>query len=345
MAQDVYELGSVFKIFTFALAFEDHTLQKPGRGVPHRPGLQDRQVSPSMKPSTCRPPWRRAISWPSPPTSAPRRSRCAPAPTRQREFLANLGLLQAAEDRTAGNGAPALSPHQLGRRSKPPPSASARAFRSRRSASSPPRRRWSMAAAASRRPSSSRNRRDLRGEQVIKPETIRADARPAALCRDQRHRARRPMSPAMTWAARPARPRCRARMAAISRMPCAPAFCGVFPVHNPRYVVFILLDQPHGTKETGGFALAGWTAAPAVGRVIRASRRCWACPTPRRRPSWLGWHLMTPQSGPTMAGIRQKRRHGGVKEFHRPHQRQPQGEAGLSVRRAGRAARPMARAS
>jgi cell division protein FtsI (penicillin-binding protein 3) len=47
------------------------------------------------------------------------------------------------------------------------------------------------------------------------------------------------------------------------------SFYGVFPVHNPRYVVYILLDQPHGTKATAGFALAGWTAAPAVGRVIQ----------------------------------------------------------------------------
>jgi cell division protein FtsI (penicillin-binding protein 3) len=47
------------------------------------------------------------------------------------------------------------------------------------------------------------------------------------------------------------------------------SFYGVFPVHNPRYVVFVLLDQPHGTKETAGFALAGWTAAPTVGRVIQ----------------------------------------------------------------------------
>jgi cell division protein FtsI (penicillin-binding protein 3) len=47
------------------------------------------------------------------------------------------------------------------------------------------------------------------------------------------------------------------------------SFYGVFPVHNPRYVVFVLMDQPHGTKETGGFALAGWTAAPTVGKVIQ----------------------------------------------------------------------------
>ena len=42
----------------------------------------------------------------------------------------------------------------------------------------------------------------------------------------------------------------------------------VFPVDDPRYLVFVLLDEPHGTKETGGFALAGFTAAPLAGRVI-----------------------------------------------------------------------------
>ena len=47
------------------------------------------------------------------------------------------------------------------------------------------------------------------------------------------------------------------------------SFCAVFPVHNPRYIVFVILDQPHGTKETGGFALAGYTAAPMAGRVIQ----------------------------------------------------------------------------
>ncbi|HMH66251.1 MAG TPA: Mur ligase family protein, partial [Rhizomicrobium sp.] len=29
------------------------------------------------------------------------------------------------------------------------------------------------------------------------------------------------------------------------------------------------LDQPHGTKETGGFALAGYTAAPMAGRIVQ----------------------------------------------------------------------------
>jgi cell division protein FtsI (penicillin-binding protein 3) len=46
------------------------------------------------------------------------------------------------------------------------------------------------------------------------------------------------------------------------------SFFSAFPVHDPRYVVFVLLDQPHGTKATAGFALAGWTAAPLAGKVI-----------------------------------------------------------------------------
>jgi len=31
----------------------------------------------------------------------------------------------------------------------------------------------------------------------------------------------------------------------------------------------VTLDQPHGTKETFGFALAGYTAAPMAGRIIQ----------------------------------------------------------------------------
>jgi cell division protein FtsI (penicillin-binding protein 3) len=47
------------------------------------------------------------------------------------------------------------------------------------------------------------------------------------------------------------------------------SFYAVFPAHKPRYVVYVLMDQPHGIKETGGFALAGWTAAPIAGKVIQ----------------------------------------------------------------------------
>lgn len=50
------------------------------------------------------------------------------------------------------------------------------------------------------------------------------------------------------------------------------SFAAVFPtdgrVEAPRYLVLILYDEPKGTRETFGFATAGWNAAPTAGRVI-----------------------------------------------------------------------------
>jgi cell division protein FtsI (penicillin-binding protein 3) len=46
------------------------------------------------------------------------------------------------------------------------------------------------------------------------------------------------------------------------------SFCAMFPSDEPRYLVFVLLDEPQGTKATSGFALAGYTAAPLAGHVI-----------------------------------------------------------------------------
>lgn len=46
------------------------------------------------------------------------------------------------------------------------------------------------------------------------------------------------------------------------------AFTSVFPMNNPRYAVYIMLDEPHGNKSTYGFSTAGWVSAPAAGRVI-----------------------------------------------------------------------------
>ncbi len=47
------------------------------------------------------------------------------------------------------------------------------------------------------------------------------------------------------------------------------SFIGAFPSHAPRFLVLIMLDEPVGTADTYGFAGAGWTAAPAVSRIIR----------------------------------------------------------------------------
>jgi cell division protein FtsI (penicillin-binding protein 3) len=46
------------------------------------------------------------------------------------------------------------------------------------------------------------------------------------------------------------------------------SFCGVFPIGNPQFLVFVMLDEPKGNKGTAGFATAGYTSAPVAGRVI-----------------------------------------------------------------------------
>jgi cell division protein FtsI (penicillin-binding protein 3) len=45
-------------------------------------------------------------------------------------------------------------------------------------------------------------------------------------------------------------------------------FAGAFPMNAPRYVVIGILDEPEGSRETRGFATAGWNIAPAVGAII-----------------------------------------------------------------------------
>ncbi len=46
------------------------------------------------------------------------------------------------------------------------------------------------------------------------------------------------------------------------------SFVSAFPIHDPQYVMFVMLDEPQGIKETYGFATGGWTAAPVVRKVV-----------------------------------------------------------------------------
>ncbi|PPR63235.1 MAG: Peptidoglycan synthase FtsI, partial [Alphaproteobacteria bacterium MarineAlpha3_Bin7] len=47
------------------------------------------------------------------------------------------------------------------------------------------------------------------------------------------------------------------------------SFVGVFPSNQPKYIVFVMLDEPKGIKSTFGKATGGWVAAPTVGNIIR----------------------------------------------------------------------------
>lgn len=47
------------------------------------------------------------------------------------------------------------------------------------------------------------------------------------------------------------------------------SFLGAFPMHDPRYIVYVLVDEPQATAKTYGYATGGWVAAPAVGRIVK----------------------------------------------------------------------------
>ena len=47
------------------------------------------------------------------------------------------------------------------------------------------------------------------------------------------------------------------------------SFLAAFPIDDPQYVVLVMLDEPKGLKETYGYATAGVNTAPLAGDVIR----------------------------------------------------------------------------
>ncbi|MBS7813548.1 peptidoglycan D,D-transpeptidase FtsI family protein [Roseococcus pinisoli] len=49
------------------------------------------------------------------------------------------------------------------------------------------------------------------------------------------------------------------------------SFVGAFPMNAPRYALHILVDDPKGRADTGGYATAGYVAAPAARRVVERS--------------------------------------------------------------------------
>ena len=47
------------------------------------------------------------------------------------------------------------------------------------------------------------------------------------------------------------------------------SFLGAFPARAPRYAMLVMFDEPQGHAETYGHSQAGWNAAPAAGEIVR----------------------------------------------------------------------------
>ena len=266
MAQDVYELGSVFKIFSFALALEDHTLKSLDEvfniGQVYKLGKHSIHEAEHM-PATLAA--RDILAQSS--NIGTLQIALRSGPTRQREFLDHLGLLKPIKTDLPETARPLYPFSNWGL------TETATIGFGQGISVSP----FSFVAAAASVVNGGRRitptflkqtATDLRGEQVIKPETSEQmrDLLRYVVTDGSGKKADIPGYDVggKTGSAQVPGPHGRYIPHALRT-----SFYGVFPVHNPRYVVFILLDQPHGTKETAGFALAGWTAAPTVGRVIQ----------------------------------------------------------------------------
>ena len=266
MAQDIYELGSVFKIFTFTMALEDRTLRSLDEVFPIGQGyklgkftIHEAEHMPATLPA------RDILAQSSNIGTAQIVLRSGP--TRQREFLTHMGLLKPVSTELPETARPLFPVANWGQVE------TATVGFGQGISVSP----LSFVTAAATVVNGGRRitptflkqeSRDLRGEQVVR-EDVSLQMRDLLRYVVTNGSGRRADVPGYdvggkTGSAQVPGPHGRYIPHALRT-----SFYGVFPVHDPRYVVFILLDQPHGTKATGGFALAGWTAAPAVARVIQ----------------------------------------------------------------------------
>ena len=45
-------------------------------------------------------------------------------------------------------------------------------------------------------------------------------------------------------------------------------FMGAFPLDKPKYIMFLLLDEPKPTENSHGLATAGWNVAPTFSNIV-----------------------------------------------------------------------------
>ncbi|HJR55689.1 MAG TPA: penicillin-binding protein 2 [Rhizomicrobium sp.] len=265
MAQDVYELGSIFKIFAFALAVEDRTIQLDevlSIGNSYKIGKHTIGEAHRMPAAMAA---RDILAQSSNIGTAQIALRSGGQ--RQREFLTRLGLLGPVQGELPETARPLFPRTQWGAIE------TATVGFGHGIGVSPLSFVTAMATVVNggRRihPTFVRQESgaDNRGEQVIKPET---STTMRALLRYVVTNGTGRSADAIgyevggkTGTAEVPGPR-----GGYIRNALMTSFAAVFPAHQPRYIVMVLMNQPKATKETYGFATAGYTAAPQTGRVI-----------------------------------------------------------------------------
>jgi cell division protein FtsI (penicillin-binding protein 3) len=266
MAQDVYELGSIFKIFTFAMALEDKTV-RPDEVLPTPPGYKIGRFT-----------IREAHRMPSAMAAKDILAQSSNVGTlqialrsggvRQREFLSSLGLLSPLKTNLPETSRPLFPTRQWATAETATVSyghgisVSPLTFTAALATVVNGGRR--ILPTFARQPDGS----DRRGEQVVSEATsLKMRELLRYVVTDGTGRNADAVGydvGGKTGTAEVPGPNGR-----YIRNALRSSFAAVFPVHNPRYVVMVLMDQPKATKDTFGFATAGYTAAPQAGRIIQ----------------------------------------------------------------------------
>jgi cell division protein FtsI (penicillin-binding protein 3) len=261
MAADDYELGSVFKIFTFAMAIEDHTTRMDEVfpiGSDFKIGRYTIHDAEHMPPTLAA---RDILALSSNPGTAQIALRSGAQ--RQREFLARLGLLSEVRSELPERQRP-MYPRNWGE-------VETATIGFGHGISVTPLAFVTAAATivnGGRKivPTFLKHPEDARGEQLIKPETS-ATMRGLLRYVVTNGTGKKADVPGYDVGGKTGSAEKNNGHVYVAHK-LITSFCAVFPIDDPRYLVFVMLDEPHGTKETFGLALAGFTAAPLAGKVI-----------------------------------------------------------------------------
>jgi len=261
MTQDVYELGSIFKVFAFAEAVEEKTIRLDEYldvGHPYKLGrylIHDFEKLGPYLPASM------VFAESSNIGTAQIALRSGPA--RQRPFLENLGLLEPLKTELPEVAAP-LFPRRWGE-------VEGATIAYGQGISVNPLGFVAAAAAVINggtliRPTFLKRDTAQNGERVVSESTSATmrDLMRLVVTRGTGTKADIPgyhVGGKTGTAEKPDN-------GSYARHRLISSFVGVFPIEDPQYLVFIMMDEPKASKASFGFATGGWTAAPAVGRVI-----------------------------------------------------------------------------
>lgn len=262
MVQDVYELGSVFKVISFALGLEDHTFRLDetfpiGNGfkIDERHTIHEAEKMPATLAA------RDILAQSSNIGTAQIALRSGGV--RQSQFLNHMGLFVPLKTELPESARPLL-PRQWGR------TETATVSYGHGISVSP--LAYAAAAAAvvngGRKiaPTFLKHPQDARGAQLVTPETS-AQMRELLRYVVTAGSGKKADVPGYDVGGKTGSAM-KLENGRYKHGALVTSFMAAFPISSPRYLVFVMLDEPKGNAETFGFALAGFTAAPLAGQIV-----------------------------------------------------------------------------